>query len=102
MSGFIQIVRYQTSRFDEVRQHGDALREKMMAKGANPPRQISITADRDNPGWYTTVIEFDSYEAAMANSNDPDVGEFSAKMGQLADGPPQFLNLDVVNQERFE
>ena len=49
---------------------------------------------------YTTVIEFASYEDAMANSNHPDTGEFSAQMGALCDGPPSFVNLDVLMQER--
>lgn len=41
------------------------------------------------------VVEFDSYEQAMKNSNDPVTGEYAQQMGALLDGPPRFYNLDV-------
>ena len=55
-----------------------------------------IAADRDRPGYYLNLVEFDSYESAMENSNRPETAEFSAKMAELCDGPPRFYNLDVV------
>ena len=51
-------------------------------------RRISATADRDRPGTYFTIVEFDSYESAMENSNRPETSEFAAKMAALCDGPP--------------
>ena len=39
---------------------------------------------------------FDSYEDAMANSDLPVTAEFSQRMMALADGPPTFRNLDVL------
>lgn len=54
-----------------------------------------ITADRDNPGRYCIIVEFDSYEEAMRNSNDPETGRFAEQMGKLLDEPPVFHNLDV-------
>ena len=41
------------------------------------------------------MIEFDSYEAAMENSNRPEVGEYAARLAKLCDAPPRFYNLDV-------
>ncbi len=59
---------------------------------------MRVAADRDHPGRYQTIVEFESYEAAMENSNRPETHEFSAKMAELCDGPPTFRNLDVVQE----
>ncbi len=101
MPRFIQTVTYTTSRIDEVRQLAEQLREKRMASGdPGKPIQVSLGADRDNPNRYVTIAEFASYEDAMANSNHPDLQEFSQRMAELVDGPPTFVNLDVVEQHR--
>ncbi len=42
------------------------------------------------------MIEFDSYESAMQNSNRPETGDFSARMAKLCDAPPRFYNLEVI------
>ncbi|MGA8296674.1 MAG: hypothetical protein WB770_06500 [Acidimicrobiales bacterium] len=93
MSGFVQIIGYTTSRIDEV----DALTEELRAemKGDLLVRRIAETSDRDRPGHYMTIVEFDSYETAMKNSNNPTVAGFSKRMASLTDGPPTFYNLDV-------
>ena len=99
MPRFIQTITYSTSRIDEVRALGEQLRDKRMSSGdPQKPIQISFCADRDVPNRYTTVVEFASYEDAMANSSHPDVAEFSQQMGKLCDGPPTFVNLDVLEQ----
>ncbi|MHB8594773.1 MAG: hypothetical protein ACYDB3_10675 [Acidimicrobiales bacterium] len=93
MPGFVQIMEFKTSRIDEV----DALVEKMREElGASLLSTRAIgTADRDRPGYYINVIEFDSYDEAMKNSNDPATSEFAKQLGSLLDGPPKFYNLDV-------
>jgi hypothetical protein len=93
MAGFIQIIEYQTSRIDEVQALINERRSQMA--GDTTVRRGTMTADRDRPGYYLTIIEFDSYESAMENSNRPDTGEMAAKMAKLCDGPPTFYNLDV-------
>lgn len=57
----------------------------------------TITADRDRPGHYLSIIEFDSYESAMSASNSSDSQEFYGRLSGLMDGPPKFYNLDVVD-----
>ena len=94
MAGFVQIVDYQTSRFDEVKQLGDDYREQAKARGGGPDR-VTVTKSRDRDNTYLTIAEFSSYEAAMANSNHPSTQELSEAMGKLCDGPPTFYNLDV-------
>ncbi|MGH8867636.1 MAG: hypothetical protein ACRDYU_06550 [Actinomycetes bacterium] len=95
MAGFVQIVEYQTSRFDEVKDLGEKFRTERAAEGPGPVRRVTVTADKDRPGYYLSLIEFDSYEAAMENSKSPETMEFAAKMTELCDGPPKFFNLDV-------
>jgi quinol monooxygenase YgiN len=91
---FVQIIDYTTSRFDEIR----ALAEKLRAGGEGGPagaQRVTVAQDRDKPGHYITIAEFESYEKAMENSNHPATQEFAAAMAQLVDGPPTFYNLDV-------
>ncbi|MDP9182078.1 MAG: hypothetical protein M3P04_04795 [Actinomycetota bacterium] len=93
MAGFIQIVEYSTSRIDEIKDLAEKYRANRGADGG--PVRVSLTEDRDKPGNYRTIAEFESYEKAMENSNDPATQEFAAAMSQLIDGPPTFYNLDV-------
>ena len=90
MAGFIQIIEFRSSRADEIRKLGDDIDRE----GGTAVR-ISVTEDRDQPGHFFTIAEFDSYESAMENSNRPETSEFAAKMAELCDGPPTFHNLDV-------
>jgi hypothetical protein len=59
-------------------------------------RRGILCEDRDNPGRYFQVVFFDSYESAMKNSELPVTQEFAQKMGALADSPPTFYNLNVL------
>ena len=92
MAGFVQIIEYKTSRFDEMKKLGD---QHGRDDAGSLARRVTVAEDRDRPGTYFTIVEFDSYESAMENSNRPETGEFAAKMQQLVDGPPTFYNLDV-------
>ena len=93
MAGFIQIIEFESSKQDEIRQLADSVTAD---PGASTVRRTTVTADRDHPGRYFTVVEFDSYESAMENSKRPETAAFAAKMAELCDGPPVFRNLDVV------
>jgi hypothetical protein len=96
MAGFVQIIDWKTSRWDEVEKLHAEWRERFPQMG---PSRILVTADRDNAGSYMTVVEFPSYEAAMENSAHPATTEFAERMSELADGQPTFHNLDVVRLE---
>lgn len=96
MAGFIQIIEYQTSRFDEVQQLSDEFREQAKSRGTAPER-VTITKNRDMDNSYVTIAEFASYDAAMANSNDPATQQFAEAMAKLCDGPPNFYNLDHID-----
>lgn len=92
MAGFLQIIEYRTSRFDEVKALGE---ERARNDTGSLARRVTATENRDKPGTYMTVVEFDSYESAMENSKRPETAEFAEQMQKLCDGPPTFYNLDV-------
>jgi quinol monooxygenase YgiN len=96
MAEFVQIIEFSTSRFDEMEKFNDEWRRRHRDRGYN---WLVLCADRDNPGKYLALVEFDSYQAAMANNEDPATREFAEKMMELSDGPPVFRNLDVVRTE---
>lgn len=96
MAGFAQLIEWKTSKIDEVQKLNDEWRERFPVAG---PTRVVVCADRDNEGSYVTFVEFDSYEEAMRNSEDPATAEFAERMQALSDGPPTFHNLDVINVE---
>lgn len=96
MAGFVQIIEWRTSRIDEVEKLNEEWRERFPQMG---PTRILVGADRNDAGAYVTVVEFESYDAAMKNSSDPATSEFAAQMAELCDGPPTFHDLDVTRVE---
>jgi hypothetical protein len=97
--GFIQIIEYKTSRIDELNAMLDAWLER--TKGKRLATRGTQTRDRDAENTYVQIVEFPSYEDAMANSKMPETGEFAAKLAALCDGPPSFRNLDVIREEQM-
>ncbi|MFN8184924.1 MAG: hypothetical protein U0R23_10925 [Candidatus Nanopelagicales bacterium] len=95
---FIQIIEYRTSRIDEL----GALMDEWLAQteGKRSAIRITQTQDRERPGTFVQIVEFPSYEVAMANSDLPETGQFAARMAALCDGEPTFRNLDVVRTEQ--
>lgn len=94
MAGFIQIIQYSTSRFDEVEKLYDELQAQ---REAGTARRGVVASDRDHPNQYVSVVEFDSYESAMENSQRSETSEFASRMAALCDGPATFYNLDVLH-----
>lgn len=95
MTGFVQIIEIRTSRVDEVR----GLVEQMRAENdSGAAVRATVTADRDRPGYYLNLVEFDSYQVAMQNSSRPEVSEYAARLAALCEEPPRFYNLDVLEE----
>ena len=92
---FIQIVEFRTSQFEQMRAVAEEWEKATEAK--RKARRRVIVQDRDNPGRYSIIVFFDSYEEAMDNSALPETDALSKKMMGFADGPPTFHNLDVVD-----
>ncbi|MGW6199672.1 hypothetical protein ACWF0M_26210 [Kribbella sp. NPDC055110] len=98
MAGFVQIIEYRTSKPDEIEALLEDYRAKREAEGGGPMPTLSLAcADRDEPGRYFAIVQFESYEAAMENSQRADTTEMSEKMMELCDGPGTFYNLDLVS-----
>jgi quinol monooxygenase YgiN len=90
---FIQLIETTTARRGEM----DALVERWRSstEGRRTARRGTVTRDRDRPGTYILIVEFPSYEAAMANSALSETAEFAERLAELCDSPPAFRNLDV-------
>lgn len=91
---FVQIIEYTTTREDEV----EALLKETLAatEGKRTSTRAMRCTDRDKPNTYINIVEFPSYEAAMENSQMPEVTAMAEQMAKLLDGPPIFRNLDVL------
>jgi hypothetical protein len=96
---FIQIIEYKTSRIDELNAALDAWLEK--TKGKRAATRGTQTRDRDAANIYMQIVEFPSYEDAMANSKLPETSEFAAQLASFCNGPPTFRNLDVIREEQM-
>jgi quinol monooxygenase YgiN len=96
---FIQIIEFNTSRIDEF----NAALEEWLKQTAGQRAAIrgTQTKDRDRPNIYVQIVEFPSYEEAMANSNLPATSTFAAQLTTLCDSPPTFRNLDVTSREEM-
>jgi quinol monooxygenase YgiN len=95
---FIQTVSFSSSRFDEMQKLMD---EWSAAQPAPSPGFVStkLLRDRDRENAFMVIAEFESYEAAMENSNKPETTAYAKRMGELTDGPPTYGNYDVLSSE---
>jgi hypothetical protein len=96
---FIQIIEYKTKRIDELNAALDDWLEA--TKGKRAASRGVQTKDRDASNTYVQIVEFPSYEDAMANSDLPETSAFAEKLASFCDGPPTFRNLDVVREEQM-
>ena len=102
MAGFVQIIEYKTSRPEEVSELTEQYRKSRQAGAEGPTPTRAITgADRDRPGRYFAIVEFESHDAAMENSARSDTSEFAAKMMKFCDGRPTFRNLDITQSMKY-
>lgn len=93
---YIQIIEFTTSRIDEFNAALDDWLER--SAGQQTATRGTQTKDRDQPNTYVQIVEFPSYEEAMANSNLPETSAFASQLASLCDGPPTFRNLDVTRR----
>ena len=91
---FVQVVEFTTDRIEEW---GPIQERLITALGDDRPMRWSVlNQDRDRPGTYVALVEFASYEGAMANSGDPATGTWFAELSAICAGAPTFRNLDVA------
>lgn len=91
---FVQTIEYETTQPDEIIRLG---REWLQAtEGRRTIRRASVVRDRANPDRYMHIVEFDSHEEAMRNSELPETSTLAEKMTALCKGPVTYTDLDVV------
>ena len=97
--GFIQIIEIETARPEDV----EALVSewRTATEGSRSAQRGTFTRDRDRPNTYVQIVEFPSYEDAMANSALPETASFAEAMAALCDEPAVFRNLDVRRVEEL-
>jgi hypothetical protein len=94
MAGFIQLIEYETSDVEAVQKAILTFRDEH--PGVMTFTTSRVAEDRDKPGTYISIVEFASYEEAMAQSNNPALSEFLQGMGPELMANRSFRNLDVV------
>lgn len=96
---FVQIIEYETDRPEELQAAMNRRRDEAMAAGGPPPfTQLIVTQDRDKPERYLTIIEFPSYEQAMANSDRPETDAMAKELMSFCTRGPIYHNLDVLDR----
>ena len=96
---FIQVIEITTTRPDDVEALVGEWRVK--TEGRRTAQRGIFTQDRERPDTYVQIVEFPSYEDAMANSDLPETASFAERLGQLCEGPILFRNLDVRSVEEM-
>ncbi|MDX3800019.1 hypothetical protein [Streptomyces sp. AK04-3B] len=97
---FVQIVDFETDRIDEMRALAEEGEQGFAGREDAPKRRL-VLRDRNRPDHYLVVVEFDSYEAAMRNSESEETGKFAEGMAALCTRPPSFTDCDVVDAAEF-
>ncbi|MFD9303841.1 ester cyclase [Streptomyces sp. NPDC060048] len=96
---FVQVIDYETTRFDEMNALIDRWAEQ--SSGRRTVTHTMIGKDRDARTHFVDLVEFPSYEEAMRNSQLPETDRMFQEMVALCEGMPKFMNLDVVRDEHL-
>ncbi|MFC7261595.1 hypothetical protein [Streptomyces lutosisoli] len=91
---FVQIVEFETERIEEMQKLAEDADKRMAGRSGGPTHRL-VLHDRNKPNHYLVVIEFDSHEDAMRNSNDPETAKMAEQMAALCTRPPSFTDCDV-------
>ena len=91
---FIQIIEFRTGRTEELNSLLDQWLQS--TEGKRTATRGVQTRDRDRQDTYVQIVEFPSYEDAMANSALPETTEVAARLAELCDEAPTFRNLEVT------
>jgi hypothetical protein len=96
---FVQIIEMTTTKAPEI----EELMNGWMAatEGRRSASRSLMTKDRERPDTYVQVVEFPSYEEAMANSALPETAAFAEKLAALCSSGPTFRNLDLVRADEL-
>ncbi|MFU8875288.1 hypothetical protein [Micromonospora sp. SL4-19] len=93
---FVQVIEYESDRPADVRALSEEWGQRQLP---NAPARLTVAEDRERPGHFVMVAEFDNYEQAMAHNAQPETGRYAERMRSLTRREPRFINLEVVQRE---
>jgi quinol monooxygenase YgiN len=93
------MVEQRTTRIDEMMALEAEWRQA--SEGSRTIRQSIILKDRSDPHRFLVLAFFDDEEAARAQSEQPESGEFADKMSALLTGLPRYSQFDVIKQVEY-
>ena len=91
---FVQIIDFESERMEEMRELIEQAAQRNAGRTGGPTHRL-VLEDRNTPNRYLALIEFDSYEDAMRNSNDPETTKIAERLAALCTRPPSFTDCDV-------
>ncbi|WP_394435018.1 hypothetical protein [Streptomyces sp. SGAir0957] len=98
---FVQIVDFETRRFDEMKALLDRFEQRMAGETGGPTHRI-LLQDRDHAGRYLAVIEFESPDEAKRSDARPEVAQLNEQLTALCTRPPSFGNFDVKDARELK
>ncbi|MEV4785283.1 hypothetical protein AB0K53_07545 [Streptomyces tuirus] len=93
---FVQIIEFETERLEEMQQVLDEAGRRNAGR-AGGPTHSTLLKDRDKPHRYLAMIEFDSFDEAMRNSDDPETTRLAERLNALSIGERVYTNCDVLD-----
>ncbi|MEU9235944.1 hypothetical protein [Streptomyces subrutilus] len=94
---FAQIIDFETDRIDEVSALMRAYEDRSKERSGAPVAR-TLLQDRANRNRYLAVVEFESYEAATANSALPETNELAERLSALMTRATVYTDCDVQDQ----
>ncbi|WP_404188578.1 hypothetical protein [Streptomyces tauricus] len=91
---FAQIIDFETESIDEMRELVREAEQGSAGRSGGPTHRM-VLHDRNTPNRYLVVLEFESFDEAMRNSEDPQTTRMAERMAALCSRPPQFTDCDV-------
>ncbi|MDO0932288.1 hypothetical protein QQY66_11540 [Streptomyces sp. DG2A-72] len=98
---FVQIIGFETERLEEMEQQLQEFAQRNAGKAGGPTHRM-LLKDRDNPRRYLAVLEFDSYDDAMRNSEDPETTKLAEQLGALSIGERTYTDCDVLDMRELK
>ncbi|HET7014534.1 MAG TPA: hypothetical protein VFI65_11520 [Streptosporangiaceae bacterium] len=93
---FVQIIEFKTQDIGPMRATNDSWTKA--TEGKRTATKQLLARDHNDPDKYYALVFFDSYESAMKNSSLPETQAAAKAYAQLAEGPPQFRDLDIIEE----
>jgi uncharacterized protein (DUF1330 family) len=98
---FVQIIDFETERLDEMEQLLQEAMQRFAGRAGGPTHRM-LLKDRDNPRRHLALIEFESYDEAMRNSDDPETSRMAEQLGALCIGERVYTNYDLLDASELK